>query len=164
MKPRARFGWSFALFGLVLSACAEKHRAQVVESSHVGAEVKGQPLLAPFDVTLTATADTTISQGTPTLNFGTDSSINITGVALSGWDAGLVSFDAAAIQNAVGTNTLQSARLQFTMTSAALGAGNSQVAIHRMTQAWVEQRATWLCANDTDHSLLGRFVNNAQRS
>jgi RHS repeat-associated protein len=34
------------------------------------------------------------------------------------------------------------------------------MAVNRMTMPWTENGATWLCANDTDQSLIGRFVNN----
>jgi hypothetical protein len=104
------------LFSFVLGACSEKPRtdnaadssvhseAGFVSEAGVGSEagvaVTAQPLLAPpFDVTLTATADSYIAQGTSTFNFGTSTAIDVTGVALSGWEAGLVSFDDTAIKN-----------------------------------------------------------------
>jgi RHS repeat-associated protein len=119
-----------------------------------------QALATPVTVTLNSTADTNIRQPSPTFNYGTASTIKVTGSSLSSWEAGLVKFDPAAIQAAVGTGTLQSATLQLTISNASLGWGGSQVSIHRMTKAWTETGATWLCANDTDHSLLGRFINN----
>lgn len=105
MEPRACSRWSFALFSFVLGACSEKPRtdnaadssvhseAGFVSEAGVGSEagvaVTAQPLLAPpFDVTLTATADSYIAQGTSTFNFGTSTAIDVTGVALSGWEAG----------------------------------------------------------------------------
>lgn len=138
------------------------------EQAGVGGEVPRQPdvglvtqkLSPPTVVTLNATADTYITQATPTLNFGTATVIDVTGVALSGWEAGLVKFDSAAIQSAIGTGTLQSASLQLTINAAALSLGGSNVSVNRMTVPWTEQGATWLCANDTDHSTLGRFINN----
>ena len=134
------------------SAAAEKDAAVVADVQALAA--------APSVVTLNATADTYIAQGTATQNYGTATRIDVTGVALSGWEAGLVQFDATAIRNAVGTGTLQSASLQLAISSTALGVGGSEITFNRMTRPWTEQGATWLCANDTDNSLLGQFINN----
>ncbi|MEY4577765.1 MAG: hypothetical protein RL701_2468 [Pseudomonadota bacterium] len=105
-------------------------------------------------------ADAHIAQSAPTFNYGAAADVKVTGVALNGWEAGLVRFDPAAIQTAVAGGVLQSASLQLTLSSASLGWGTSQVVVSRMNMPWSESGATWLCANDTDHSTLGKYINN----
>jgi RHS repeat-associated protein len=121
---------------------------------------KAEALTTPVTTTLNAIADTKITQAQSTFNYGTSSSIKVTGSGLSAWEAGLVKFDAAAIQAAIGTGTLQSATLQLTISTASLGWGDSRLSVSRMTKSWNETGATWLCANDTDQSLLGKYLNN----
>ena len=119
-----------------------------------------QALVTPTITTLNAVGDADLVQFTPTVNSGTSNSLRVTGASLSSWQAGLVRFDTAAIRTAVGTGTLQSATLQLTISAVSLGWGNSQMSVNRMTMPWTETGATWLCANDTDNSLFGRFLNN----
>jgi RHS repeat-associated protein len=132
----------------------ERARAEV----HV--EPSAQALTGPTTVTLLASADTHIAQTSPTFNYGTASALEVTGTALSSWEATLIKFDSAALQTALASGTLASARIELNVSSTSLGFGNSQVNIHRMLVPWTESGATWLCANDTSTSGLGLFVNN----
>ncbi|HKU44515.1 MAG TPA: DNRLRE domain-containing protein, partial [Polyangiales bacterium] len=165
MKRQPIHAVVLSFLSALLSACGDDvDLSRDAGSRDAAVAAVGQALVTPVTTTLNATADTTIRQPAPTLNYGTGSTIKVTGSSLSSWEAGLVKFDAAAIQAAVGSGTLQSARLELTISNASLGWGGSQVSVHRMTKAWTEAGATWLCANDTDHSLLGRFINNCAAS
>jgi hypothetical protein len=138
----------------LLSACA----ADTTETEPLDVGLQSQALVD--QVVLTAVADTRITDWQPVTNYGTDSVLKISGLAYDASELGIVRFDQAAIRSALGSQALHSATLELTIDSVAWDWGNNQVAAHRMIKPWTEQGATWLCANDTDHGLLGRFVNN----
>jgi hypothetical protein len=151
----------FVALHFLAAACA-KHAnpgADALERA-TSANVVAQSLATPTVVSLSASADAFIAQATPTFNFGNSTDVDVTGTALTGWQAGLVKFDPAAISAAVGSGVLQSARLDLTIASASLGWGNSRLSVNRMVVPWTENGVTWLCANDTDQSVLGKLINN----
>ena len=164
-RSRRAFAWLCG-FSAVIAACGEPAPAEQSANAGTGAASDAsvglveQALVTPTTVTLNAVADTYVAQTSATFNNGTATTLNVTGAALNGWEAGLIRFDTAAIRSAIGTGTLQTAKLDLKIAATSLGFGNSVVAVNRMTMPWTENGATWLCANDTDHSLLGRFFNN----
>ncbi|HEX2518093.1 MAG TPA: DNRLRE domain-containing protein, partial [Castellaniella sp.] len=64
----------------------------------------------------------------------------------------LVQFDRQALLQRVGSGTLRTAKLRLYIVANANNWGSSgrAVNVHRMTQAWSEQGATWNCADDAN--------------
>lgn len=114
-------------------------------------------------VTLNAAADTYLRSGASDTNEGASSFVR---VRASGDNRGLVRFDQPALQAAVGSGTLVSAALQFTVTDNGNNWGSSgrTISVYRVTSSWAEGNgfvdrgspsrrgtgpgATWNCASD----------------
>ncbi len=102
-------------------------------------------------VTLTASGDTCLRQGTPNANQGVELLLRL---QQSGDNRVLVQFDQQALEQAVGSARIRSAKLRLYITSNAnnWGTEGREVNVHRLTQAWTEGGATWNCQEDTDPS------------
>ncbi len=110
------------------------------------------PLAAAEVVQVTgvpASGDTYIRSGSPNQNQGSEALLRLQS---SGHNRALIRFEPQAISAAVGTGTLQSARLELTITLNANNWGTSgrTIDLHRLTRAWTELGATWNCAVDTN--------------
>lgn len=104
--------------------------------------------LVTTEVTINGTADTFIHQFFPFSNFGTQSYMRVAGSLIDGWSNALVRVDSSAILAAVPANSvIENAYLELTIDQAGPDWNESTVSIHRMTKAWNETHATWLCAN-----------------
>lgn len=103
-------------------------------------------------VTLNSIKDTTLLEGTPTLNQG--SSTTLTLQSNNGNTArSLIEFDLSALSANITSGSLVSASLQFTVAS---NDGNWQggrarrITANSTASSWVESEATWNCATDID--------------
>ena len=106
----------------------------------------GDPV-PPVASGLTAISDADVRSGSPNQNQGNRMRLQ---VQSSGNNRVLVQFDRQAMLATVGSGTLQTAKLRLYVVSNANNWGSSgrAVNVHRMTQTWTEQGATWNCAND----------------
>ncbi len=109
--------------------------------------------LAAQTVTLQASADTTLKQGSPNKSFGGEASLTIK----EGGSRVLLQFDGGAIAAAVAGGSLASAELQVYMGANAgnWGATGRTVDIYQLTTAWTEGGATWNCAADPNPGHTG---------
>jgi hypothetical protein len=100
-----------------------------------------------LDTALATAADAYVRSDQPNANFGT---ATVLPVAQTGQTRSLLRFDTAAIRQAVGIGTLDSARLELTISfnDNNWGAAGRAINLHRLTQAWTEVGATWHCADD----------------
>ena len=98
---------------------------------------------------LSAITDTEVRSGAPNQNQGNRMRLQVQG---SGNNRVLVQFDRQALLQRVGSGTLQTAKLRLYIVANANNWGSSgrAVNVHRMTQAWSEQGATWNCADDAN--------------
>lgn len=105
----------------------------------------------PIETGLNPAADTYIRSGAPNQNEGTEAYLRLQS---SGHNRALIRFDPEAIRSAVGTGTLQAARLELTISLNAnnWGTAGRAIDLHRLTQAWTELGATWNCAVDANPS------------
>src|SRR5262245_58110768 len=102
--------WFACVASLISLSCHEQGARPAADGGERMTDVRAsagvgshaEALTTPTVMNLTATADTHVAQGTPTFNYGTATAMKVTGVALTGWEAGLVKFDTAAIRAAVG--------------------------------------------------------------
>ena len=97
-----------------------------------------------------ASADTFVRFGRP---YQSDSHQTFLSIKQSGKHRSLIQFDPAAIEAAVGTDTIVSATLQLSVAVPAANwpADGGTLDVHAMTQAWTNN-ATWTCPDDTDTS------------
>src|SRR5258706_3808008 len=100
-------------------------------------------------VTLISAADATLKQGTPNTNQGAETVLRI---QQSGGGRALVRFDQPALQQAIGTSSIRSAKLRLYIAANGnnWGTDGHEVNVHRLTQAWTELGATWNCPHDTN--------------
>ncbi|MCC7500715.1 DNRLRE domain-containing protein [Candidatus Nomurabacteria bacterium] len=124
------------------------------------------PPPAETTVTLSALSDTYLRKGASNTNEGASPIIRI---RAAGDNRGLVKFDQAAIEAAIGDGELLSASLEFTIEEAKNNWGKQgrEVGAHRMLMNWIEGNgkvgelpgkpnrgtglgATWDCAKDTN--------------
>jgi K319L-like, PKD domain len=100
-------------------------------------------------VTLVSAADTTLKQGTPNTNQGTELLLRI---QHSGTQRVLVRFDQQALEQVVGSSSIRSAKVRLFISTNGnnWGTDGREVNVHRLTQAWTEAGATWNCPNDTN--------------
>ena len=99
--------------------------------------------------TLAPVADTYVRNISANQNQGSETRLSITDL---GNHRSLVRFDQAQITSALAGAQVASAKLRLRITSngSNWGATGRGVSAHRMTQTWVEARATWNCPNDTN--------------
>ena len=100
-------------------------------------------------VTLISAGDTTLKQGTPNTNQGAETLLRI---QQGGTQRVLVRFDQQALEQAIGSSSIRSAKLRLFITANGnnWGTDGHEVNVHRLTQAWTEAGATWNCPNDTN--------------
>jgi hypothetical protein len=98
-------------------------------------------------VTLFATGDTDLRQGTPNQNQGDEAELSI---RASGRHRALIQFDSAQIASVTGE--IASARLEFEIVLNAenWGTQGRTIDAHRVLVPWAESGATWNCPDDTD--------------
>lgn len=90
---------------------------------------------------VSAVADATLNQSSPSANFGTSTTLE----ASSG-KSSLLRFDRQAVLRARGAGRLiKTARLEVEVSS-----GSATLDAHAMRQDWVETSATWSCGKDQD--------------
>jgi len=93
-RSRRAFAWLCG-FSAVIAACGEPAPAEQSANAGTGAASDAsvglveQALVTPTTVTLNAVADTYVAQTSATFNNGTATTLNVTGAALNGWEAGL---------------------------------------------------------------------------
>jgi len=126
----------WAVLGLAANCGQEAVRPPSVEKSSAA-------LASTALVVVSPTQDTSLHILLPNQNFGLTADLDV--------NRTLVQFDAAAINAAVGPHDfLLSAQLELTLTNSRLRILPRQVDVFRLTQAWTETGATWLCPNDTN--------------
>ena len=98
------------------------------------AEVEAARAALTTSTTLMLTGDTYLRSGSPNLNLGSEPIIRLQS---SGQNRGLLFFDPAAIQAAVGTDVLTSAALELPIDNAGTNwsAAGRPIALHRLKQA-----------------------------
>src|SRR5690349_5726208 len=86
-------------------------------------------------VTQISAADAILKQGTPNTNQGAETVLRI---QQSGGGRALVRFDQQALQQAIGSSSIRSAKLWLYITANGnnWGADGREVNVHRLTQAW----------------------------
>lgn len=102
---------------------------------------------AQVDTSLAPVADAHLRVDRPNSNQGASLTLE---VSFPGKNRALLTWDTASIRQAVAGGTLDSARLELTISQADnnWGAAGRTINLHRMTQAWTEAGATWNCAVD----------------
>jgi hypothetical protein len=102
--------------------------------------------LAAQTVTLQASSDTTLKEGSPNRSFGSEPTL----ILKEGGSRVLIQFNPAAITAAVGGGSLASAQLQVYVdaNSGNWGSTGRTVDIYQLATAWTEAGATWNCADD----------------
>ena len=142
------------IFGItaafVMSACDRPPESEPAETDEPVGEAE-QALTST--ATVPAAADTWVGEILLNQSHGSDTTLHVTGLGIQ---RSLVRMDQEAIASAVGTGTVQSASLVLTIQSAnnLWGPNGRPIRLHRLTTAWEEQGATWLCPNDTNLSNL----------
>jgi YD repeat-containing protein len=102
------------------------------------------------NTTLTVVGDTFIRQGIANQNEGDE---DILSVQIGSVHRSLLFFDTPALQAAVGTGTLVSARIDLFISANNGGWGSGRaLGVHSLRQASAENAATWSCAIDTNVS------------
>lgn len=128
---------------VALVACGQSGQEQHSPSALTHAQT--------LTMTLVASADTYLRQGSPNQNQGTETIVQVRD---SGNNRALVRFDQAEIAAGIGSGTLVSATLELTISHNGNNWGSSgrTVEAHRLAAEWTELGATWNCPNDTDTS------------
>jgi hypothetical protein len=115
---------------------------------------------------LLAVADTELRSTTPFANYGTSPDLHVSSASIADLRRSLLRFDTAAITSAVGNQALYFARIDLTIKGISAGWLGGQIEIMPMTRGWVEGTGllgagpSWVCAHDTNTTLLGNLVNN----
>lgn len=119
------------------------------DSRSVNAGVLGTARAALITNTvLTASGDTFVRQGLPSLNEGADDQLS---VQMSSVHRSLLFFDTPAIAAAVGSGTLVSARIDLFVAENGGGWSSGRpISIHALRQESSESAATWACAIDAN--------------
>jgi len=113
-----------------------------------GLHPPAEPVLAqmsePVEIQVAPAGDTYVSRTSPAQNFGAD-----TLLILDGDHRPLLRWDSAAVAEAIGNGSLVEARLELTVLSNSGGwPGNARwVALHAMSEEWVEEEASWDCSS-----------------
>lgn len=94
---------------------------------------------------LSPSADTYLAPGAANKNKGKEKTLNMR------YARSLVQFGQGQLQSVIGSGTVMSATLTFSVAkSAGLGKAGDTIELHRMTMPWTELGATWNCPNDTN--------------
>lgn len=103
--------------------------------------------IVPRVVSFAPTADTYIDENNPDTNYGVDPILRL---RARGKNRVLVKFDQSAIMSALGSGTIASATLTFTVAKNWENwAAPASLALRRMTVPWTETGATWNTENPT---------------
>jgi hypothetical protein len=116
--------------------------------------VSAPEISTPRSVSFSPVADTYIDSNASDANHGSDAILRL---RARGKNRALVEFDEAAIKNAVGSSTIASATLIFSVAKNWenwLGIGGS-LALRRMNLPWTESDATW---NNVNASGVASFI------
>jgi len=106
--------------------------------------------VAPRDATFSPVADTYIDSANPDANYGSSSILRL---RARGKNRALIKFDDGAIKDKIGSSTIVSAKLAFTVAKNWENwAGSGQIELHRMSMPWTETDATWNVENSTSPS------------
>jgi pimeloyl-ACP methyl ester carboxylesterase len=102
---------------------------------------------SPREISFSPIADTYIDASVPDANHGSGQILRL---RARGKNRTLVKFDQSAISSAVGSGTIISAQLTFTVAKNWENWATSELlALHRMTAPWIENGATWNTENST---------------
>jgi len=121
-----------------------------------------------YEAVVAATADTTIRQVTPFANDGTGQLLGVTSASIASLERGLVRFDTAAIQAALGGTEITEAYVELSIAGMSLDWLGGAVELHEMTVDWPEGTGTvwgghgpsWVCPDDRNTSWFGNLFNN----
>ncbi|MCA9580497.1 MAG: DNRLRE domain-containing protein, partial [Myxococcales bacterium] len=129
------------LVGVVLGVSCESSE----RGTHVG---KSSSSLAAGEVSVPSTGDTHIANNKDK-NYAYEAETEVKG---SGDNRTLVSFDPAAVAAAIGTRTVVSAEIEFTLREATANWGSSgrDIDVYRITVPWMERFATDRCWHDSN--------------
>jgi RHS repeat-associated protein len=129
------------LAAFLLLSCVEPEQSPRERVAATGAALVTSATVQVFGDTYVKSANANANQGGET----------VVRLQSSGKNRSLVFFAKTAIQQAVGTGTLQSASLELTIDNADNGWGTTgrPITVHRLKQASAEFSATWSCAVDT---------------
>ena len=113
--------------------------------------VSPSPIHIQSTVSILPLKDAFIKSDAPNRNTGMQDTLRVN---KAGTNRILVAYDQDSIAAAVGSDSLVSAVLEFTMIANGndWGPSGRYVNAHRMTRAWPEGGATWNCANDIDQT------------
>jgi pimeloyl-ACP methyl ester carboxylesterase len=104
----------------------------------------------PREISFSPIADTYIDSNAPDVNYGGDAILRL---RARGKDRALVKFDETAIENAIGSSTIVSAALTFTVAKNWKNwVRPGLLALHSMTSPWIETGATWNIENSASSS------------
>jgi hypothetical protein len=99
----------------------------------------------PREISFSPIEDTYIDAADSDVNYGGSSVLRL---RARGKNRAFAKFDQAAIENAVGSNTIVSANLAFTVAKNWENwAASGLLTLHRMTSPWIESGATWNSVN-----------------
>ena len=105
---------------------------------------------APRSISFPASGDTYMDANAPDINHGSDAILRL---RARGKNRALAKFDEAAIENAIGSSTIVSATLTFSVAKNWENwAEQESLELHRMTAPWTETGATWNAENSTSPS------------
>ncbi len=106
------------------------------------------------ELSFSLAGDTYIDAANPDTNYGNDAILRL---RARGKNRTLVKFDGAAIKNAVGSSTILSAKLAFSVAKnwKNFSVGGGSLALHRMLLPWTENSATWNTENSIGSALWG---------
>ncbi|MCC7070766.1 MAG: DUF4215 domain-containing protein [Deltaproteobacteria bacterium] len=139
-----------ALLTLVLAlSCGEEPAPDELDAVDADVPAADEEELTT-NVGLATEADAYVRSGAPNSPAGTSSLVQVRGGGSTVKNRGLVRFTTSQMQSAVAGQTLIRARLRLRVSSTSGFTGARQLDVHRMTKTWVENRATWNCANDTN--------------
>lgn len=142
---------------LALSACQADTGSGVSRqedlSGQLGAdqEIELESTAAALSVTADPTIDTVLRSGAPYANDGAGSTLGVTSVSVADIKRSIVKMALPAIPAG---NVLYSARLEMKVVGLSAGWLGGGIDLLRMNRDWQENGATWVCANDTNSSIL----------
>ena len=138
---RSRVAISVVVLSILLAVSCDR------SAPPTGAGSGDDPLFQQQVTPLPPNADTYIRKNAANQNFGRDTILRLQS---TGKHRVLVRWDPQAITQAIGANTLVSARLELTIVRNPddWGAVGRSIAAHRMKVAWTELGATWNCSDD----------------
>lgn len=177
MRTSNRARIASALLALIAASCqpeashqssdpSNEHTEPPVEEFDSGVAVSSNALITG-NLTPAPIADTVLRSGAPFGNDGLGQVLGVTSASVADVKRSIVRFNEAQIKAAFPAGrVLQSARLDVVVTGISAGWLGGAIDIHAMNREWVEgtglfgNGASWVCANDTNTTLLGNLTNN----